>query len=214
MRHKMPELYTLDPLIIRAEMLLQIGRRPYQEYQGLQLTYESDRLPAIAALADRMLQQRDGEDVYIAGMWRNSILQDLCWYHLRQIYPRPESTTPSWSWASTKGSVMWADTAPLPVVKVSDINFTLTSPSNIGKVVDASIKLTGRVIHGKYVVQARDAPYYTVPCGATMAIADGQKHSTIKVTHFYPDFSFGQTSQPVHPGDPLVAIIVYRERLL
>lgn len=30
MRHKMRELYTLDPLVIGAEMLLQIGRRPYQ----------------------------------------------------------------------------------------------------------------------------------------------------------------------------------------
>jgi hypothetical protein len=57
-------------------------KKTVSEFQGLRLTYESDRLPAIAALAERIMLTRKGADIYIAGMWQNSILQDLCWYHL------------------------------------------------------------------------------------------------------------------------------------
>lgn len=189
-------------------------KKTVSEYQGLQLTYESDRLPAIAALADRMLQQRDRKDIYIAGMWKNTILQDLCWYHFGQLYPRPESNIPSWSWASIKGNVMWADTTPLSIVEVSDVQYTPIGPANIGEVVHASIKVTGRVIEGRHVVQSREGRYFTIPSGNSMAIVGDPKYSMIKVTHLYPDFSFGLAAQPVNPGDALTGIILYRERML
>jgi hypothetical protein len=48
------------------------------EFSKLALTFETDRLPAIAALAQRMRNFRRN-DIYVAGMWKNNILTDLCW---------------------------------------------------------------------------------------------------------------------------------------
>jgi hypothetical protein len=71
-------------------------KKTVSEFQGLKLTYESDRLPAITALAERMMRTRQGLDTYIAGMWKNTILHDLCWYHFGRAYARPENSIPSW----------------------------------------------------------------------------------------------------------------------
>lgn len=73
-----------------------------EEYCKLQLTYEKDRLPAIAALADRMSRVREANDAYVAGMWKNSILSDMWWRRSGgDLKPRTERMAPSWSWAST-----------------------------------------------------------------------------------------------------------------
>ncbi|KAF2995395.1 hypothetical protein E8E13_004489 [Curvularia kusanoi] len=53
-------------------------RNAVEYYSRLKLTYEKDRLPAIAGYVRRMQERRPG-DVYIAGMWLNSLLSDLDW---------------------------------------------------------------------------------------------------------------------------------------
>ncbi|XP_014550807.1 hypothetical protein COCVIDRAFT_114537 [Bipolaris victoriae FI3] len=77
-----------------------------EQYSDLNLTHQSDRLPAISALAQRMAELRP-TDIYLAGMWRNTLLPDLQWKGIRQPYK--ESTLPTWSWASTRG-VMYLTT--------------------------------------------------------------------------------------------------------
>jgi hypothetical protein len=189
-------------------------KKTVSEFQGLKLTYESDRLPAIAALAERMMRTREGEDAYIAGMWRNSILHDLCWYHAGRAYSRPQNNIPSWSWASIQGNVMWADTIPLPQVEVLDIQYTTIGLANIGEVTNASIRLKGRVIKGSYELEPIVEQRQTVPCGASMAISDSApERSFVAVTHFYPDFNFDLGMPKILPGDSITAIIIYRERL-
>ncbi|KAF2625038.1 HET-domain-containing protein, partial [Macroventuria anomochaeta] len=86
-------------------------RRAVQQYSTLKLTYEKDRLPAISAYAKRMQQLRQG-DVYIAGMWLDSLLTDLSWSFTlnsgEKLEPRPdrkEAFTPSWSWISVSKGV-------------------------------------------------------------------------------------------------------------
>ncbi|KAM5362497.1 hypothetical protein ACJA88_013996 [Fusarium oxysporum] len=66
-----------------------------------------DKLPALSGLAQQRKQVRGG--VYLAGLWQDSLLHDLCWYHVRN-YNDPTSggvgrrsalyRAPSWSWAS------------------------------------------------------------------------------------------------------------------
>ncbi|KAF1351493.1 HET-domain-containing protein, partial [Lizonia empirigonia] len=76
-------------------------RNVVQHYSRLKLTFEKDRLPAISAVVKRMQPLREG-DVYIAGMWLNSLLSDLTW-HVASLEAPPRSREvrhPSWSWVS------------------------------------------------------------------------------------------------------------------
>ncbi|KAK6827592.1 hypothetical protein PG987_010933 [Apiospora arundinis] len=75
-------------------------------YTSRQLTNPSDKLPALSGLAQ--LRKRVKGGVYLAGLWKDSILHDLCWYHTFDynvatsggVGRRPSYRAPSWSWAS------------------------------------------------------------------------------------------------------------------
>ncbi|KAF4993164.1 hypothetical protein FGRMN_6649 [Fusarium graminum] len=76
-------------------------------YTSRQLTNPSDKLPALSGLAQQYKQVRGG--TYLAGLWQDSLIHDLCWYHVFN-YNVPTSggvghrpahyRAPSWSWAS------------------------------------------------------------------------------------------------------------------
>jgi hypothetical protein len=76
------------------------------DYAKLDLTYESDRLPALSGAAKQMQPHRSGK--YLAGLWEDSLVEDLMWWvnddecqHSR----RPKQwRAPSWSWASLESS--------------------------------------------------------------------------------------------------------------
>ena len=66
-------------------------------YSGLDLTYASDRLPAIAAIVEREMRLRL-DDVYIAGMWKKSLLSDLAWRSFESWTPParcPQTRSPT-----------------------------------------------------------------------------------------------------------------------
>ncbi|KAH9203772.1 heterokaryon incompatibility protein-domain-containing protein [Leptodontidium sp. 2 PMI_412] len=75
-----------------------------QSFLARDVTYESDRLPAISALAKNFLGHNMGN--YLAGLWENHLRQHLLWYKQRgnswsgrhEVY-----CAPSWSWAATHG---------------------------------------------------------------------------------------------------------------
>ncbi|KAH7069813.1 heterokaryon incompatibility protein-domain-containing protein [Paraphoma chrysanthemicola] len=75
------------------------------EYTSRKATMIEDRLPAIAALAERF-EPLLGP--YFAGLWERTLTDDLLWF---QDPPKAEnrlekkSKAPSWSWASCKGRV-------------------------------------------------------------------------------------------------------------
>ena len=72
-----------------------------QEYTKLKLTYASDRLPAIAGLAESMSSTRQSR--YLFGCWEDSILRDINWSHFT-YGSRPNAwRAPTWSWASMDG---------------------------------------------------------------------------------------------------------------
>jgi Heterokaryon incompatibility protein (HET) len=79
-------------------------------YSALQLTKETDRLPALSGLA-KQASPRLGK--YLAGLWSNTLVSDLMWKvnKLEFGFGRPvKYTGPSWSWASINGPVSyWQD---------------------------------------------------------------------------------------------------------
>jgi hypothetical protein len=75
-----------------------LWRRILGYYTTMALSYESDRLPALSGLA-KLWQSRYPGDSYLAGLWRNSILELITWTAVFPKNTRPcsEYRAPSWS---------------------------------------------------------------------------------------------------------------------
>jgi len=75
-----------------------------ERFSACDLTYESDRLPAIGGLARRMKPLLDCR--YLAGLWESELLSQLLWrWFGRTKIPKDEYLAPSWSWAAIPGEV-------------------------------------------------------------------------------------------------------------
>jgi hypothetical protein len=115
-----------------------------ENYTRLNFTKESDLLLALAGMAEHQMRLRPG-DTYVAGMWKNSLLEDLLFKNSRGR--RSNSNAPTWSWASWEGPVsfLWSG-VPLPTLELSHFEYTYYGPSNVGQVSNARIRLKGPVL--------------------------------------------------------------------
>lgn len=82
------------------------------KYAETKLSFCSDRLLAISAIASNIVQQYGLEESeYVAGMWRKRFLNQLSWRAGHGLDNNPCSNRdcrhggPSWSWASLHGSI-------------------------------------------------------------------------------------------------------------
>ncbi|KAI1749226.1 hypothetical protein F4782DRAFT_315239 [Xylaria castorea] len=80
-------------------------------YSSRMLTYETDRLPAISALARRfsLIDELPVPRTYLAGLWLEDLPWLLCWrVFQRRFEKRPDTyCAPTWSWASISTPVIW-----------------------------------------------------------------------------------------------------------
>lgn len=119
-----------------------------ENYSKRKLTQVGDKLPAISAIA-AIIQQRTGSD-YVAGLWRDSIDQELLWYR-PALSPvgtaNPSYTAPSFSWASITGEVDYLcfRNGKYPYEKTSQV-LELTSSTGPGAPL-------GRVSSSKLVIR-------------------------------------------------------------
>jgi hypothetical protein len=80
-------------------------------YTQLDLTFLTDRLPAIQGLAKAASRLRSGDE-YISGLWRKTMKADLLWHrNARDSYNQriKDRGAPTWSWASVTGPVYYRD---------------------------------------------------------------------------------------------------------
>jgi hypothetical protein len=121
-----------------------------QEYCRLNLTYEVDRLPALAGIAEQFHALHTGR--YLAGLWEDTFLDDLNWMVPIQAGDedtrsrRPKSTTPSWSWASLgSANILWKyEFKENPVCKIVEVSCTPIDSSNPrGGVLNGRLKIMG-----------------------------------------------------------------------
>lgn len=71
-----------------------------QQYNNTQLTFEKDRLPALAGAARRYAELLGGW-TYLAGLWEEDLVFGLIWQKSAWREPRPlEQVAPTWSWLS------------------------------------------------------------------------------------------------------------------
>ena len=84
--------------------------RAVQEYSIKKLTFESDRLPALAGIAARVSKTLGL--TYLAGIWKEDMARGLCWYvqwsddDVQEKKAQGERG-PSWSWVSTRNVLHW-----------------------------------------------------------------------------------------------------------
>ncbi|KAK0609441.1 heterokaryon incompatibility protein-domain-containing protein [Immersiella caudata] len=136
-------------------------------YSRLQLTFEGDRLPALAGIAQTAISLAGDvlEGQYIAGMWRCTLVFDLLFSQgfvgtFDGYGPRPRgdgNQCPSWSWASVGGAVVesflatWGDDWPSGMEQFVEVvsitaDYDPLDPTRTGKVTGGQLVLEGLVI--------------------------------------------------------------------
>lgn len=77
--------------------------RVLQEYTRRDITHEEDKLVALAGIASRFAEAQGNKDIYLAGLWKSRICEQLLWYSFDSETPSSSVyVAPSWSWASLK----------------------------------------------------------------------------------------------------------------
>jgi hypothetical protein len=108
------EFYSIMLLNTWAEpdgKLAKLWRTLVQDYSGLGLTVEYDKLPALAGIANFMKRAQIGP--YLAGLWKYSFSGDLLWHiddkerQNRTLAEAKSNRAPSWSWASVSNKVAY-----------------------------------------------------------------------------------------------------------
>lgn len=79
-----------------------------ERYTACDLTFGSDKLPAISGLARRAARQlNSGPNHYLAGLWQTNLVNDLLWrVDVETNEYMVAYRAPSWSWASINGSIL------------------------------------------------------------------------------------------------------------
>ena len=101
-----------------------------QTYTQRDLTYGSDKLVALAGIAEAASQLMGvPKDSYLAGLWRCDLIVDLLWRAAGNAF-RPEGyRAPSWSWASIDGEAYFH----------SSITRERARHSSIAKIIEAQV---------------------------------------------------------------------------
>jgi len=129
-----------------------------------QITYDSDRLPALSGIAKLLATRRPPGDRYIAGLWTSEMPLALLWERdlgdSLMTIPNPSRPAgyyaPSWSWVSVIGSVRRLRRGALLFIhgaaqihcQVLGISRGLANPRNpYGSLCYASLKLNGMLVN-------------------------------------------------------------------
>ncbi|KAF2970764.1 hypothetical protein GQX73_g2803 [Xylaria multiplex] len=101
-----------------------------EKYSCLKFTYDSDRVVALAGLAEQGVQSGKGGK-YLAGLWERNLAHQLCW-QVSNTHRRPDTyITPSWSWLSVFGQVHYSNRMDFTSVCLNvDIKITEVSCTN------------------------------------------------------------------------------------
>ena len=95
----------ISQLSTDPEKALREWSRIVQDYSHRDMSIESDKLPAIAALAQRFSAIFGPH--YYAGLWRYGLMMQLCWTPTHPSQKQRAGSlyrAPSWSWASVDGT--------------------------------------------------------------------------------------------------------------
>ncbi|GKT49696.1 uncharacterized protein ColSpa_09877 [Colletotrichum spaethianum] len=129
----------------RPASSLRVWPHLLSEYGPRELTNPADKLPAISGVAKTFSKILDDE--YLAGLWRKSLIEDLCWQPLDCKPASGGYRAPSWSWASVDGipATGFLGEAELQA-QVLDARVVIDGDNPFGRVKDGWIKLEAPLI--------------------------------------------------------------------
>lgn len=124
-----------------------------QNYAKRKLSFPSDKLPAISALAKFLSPHINAQ--YLAGLWNFDLPQALIWRVVHGASPisHPlDNGCPSWSWASLQANVSWdtmtwafdSKTSQI-FIRIIEAATKLKGKDPFGGVTDGYIRLEGRI---------------------------------------------------------------------
>ncbi|KKP01075.1 hypothetical protein THAR02_06812 [Trichoderma harzianum] len=156
------------------------------EYSNKELTYQTDRLPAVSSYAD-LIASKSG-DTYLAGLWEKNLHRGLLWkihrrwrWTFRQLkgwlkHP-PQYIAPSWSWARIRSSLTWDNTDYMKrECKVLEAKTKPHGGDRYGRVSGGRLLLRGKacgIPGGKLQKLPLESPYHGEQC-EWLAIEDEQ----------------------------------------
>ncbi|KAL6707267.1 hypothetical protein ACN47E_004255 [Coniothyrium glycines] len=176
-------------------------------FTSRQLSFGSDKLPAIAGAATIMPQARSCQ--YLAGLWSESLHIDLLWHvrpysvlagHQRTAlsYPDDDGGPPTWSWASMKWQVDWfilKDKRAQPIATIVNAQTQIANALNpYGEVNGGTLRLRGRIKYCTVIWNHSEVDhciFFTKP--------DGTQSSK---PAFLQDGPLAWTDKPLAPGQP------------
>ena len=136
-----------------------------EEYSGRNFTFFTDRLPALAGLASELARVWD--DIYLAGLWRRTVIQHLAWHMSshgsqrwnglsKDVNRTKRSGCPSWSWVAVPYPITLSSMMSRSVdAKLVSHDVQLASQeSPFGQVKSARISLDARIVSVAEVSQA------------------------------------------------------------
>ncbi|KAF7556897.1 hypothetical protein G7046_g6189 [Stylonectria norvegica] len=127
-----------------------------ESIMNLDFTFVKDRLPAAAGVASRLAKGFKGR--YLAGLWEENLVADLCWViHDDGQRPKELEDVPSWSWGSVSGglAMLWcskdlAGDGTTLTAKVVGIDCQPEPPSFIGLLTRGILTLKGRAVKATF----------------------------------------------------------------
>lgn len=117
-----------------------------ERYTKCNLTFGSDKLPALSGLAQRVCRQlKEDPSAYLAGLWKPNLPRDLLWCVATDAPTRRErGRAPSWAWTSIDGPIWTWSRREASVVYTRILDALVTHEGDpFGKVRDGYIRLQG-----------------------------------------------------------------------
>lgn len=145
--------------------------RLVEEYSSRALTRPSDKLPALAGAAAIFHKAHGSEGTYVAGLWKEDIVQGLVWAAHYHHYPsrkvpgfnlsdacavltKPATRrAPSWSWASVDGAVIfgWTVHRSFCDFEVLDIQMSAGLDDYVEPAPSGRLVIRAKVSEARYV---------------------------------------------------------------
>jgi hypothetical protein len=120
-------------------------------YSHHQITFVSDRLPALAGILSRLETHITGS--YLYGLWENDLHRGILFnegspysffsYSLNQTPTRRDA--PSWSWAALSNSFGWKDVWKPGTLETGQIEVVKPCPLRLSRML---ISLSSKELHG------------------------------------------------------------------
>lgn len=146
---KTPGLVDMSLDIFSQRRLYNSWYNTVVEYSRRDLTIASDKLPALAGIAEEF--HRLTGDTYLAGLWKNNLCFDLMWSSnpAVKLIKSPTWRAPSWSWTSVE-NVIYFDKVTEDSIPLARIIHCETTPLSklvpFGEVTSGSLKINAPLI--------------------------------------------------------------------